>query len=61
MVRRLDIAGRVETKVLELPVERMEQMVRGVTERELRMIVYLGYALGATIGGIMVVVDSLFG
>ena len=61
VVRRLDIAGRVETKVLELPVERMEQMVRGVTERELRMIVYLGYALGATIGGIMVVVDSLFG
>lgn len=61
VVRRLDVAGRVETKVLELPVERMEQMVRGVTERELRMIIYLGYALGATIGGIMVVVDSLFG
>ena len=61
VVQRLDVAGRVETKVLELPVERMEQMVRGVTERELRMIIYLGYALGATIGGIMVVVDSLFG
>ncbi len=61
VVRRLDVAGRVETKVMELPVERMEQMVRGVTERELRMIIYLGYALGATIGGIMVVVDSLFG
>lgn len=61
VVQRLDVAGRVETKVLELPVERMEKMVRGVTERELRMIVYLGYALGATIGGIMVVVDSLFG
>ena len=61
VVQRLDVAARVETKVLELPVERMEQMVRGVTERELRMIIYLGYALGATIGGIMVVVDSLFG
>ena len=61
VVQRLDVAGRVETKVLELPVERMEKMVRGVTERELRMIIYLGYALGATIGGIMVVVDSLFG
>lgn len=61
VVRRLDVAGRVEKKVLELPVERMEKMVRGVTERELRVIIYLGYALGATIGGIMVLVDSLFG
>ena len=61
VVRRLDVAGRVETKVLELPVERMEQMVRGVTERELRMIIGLGYALGASIGGIMVLVDSLWG
>ena len=61
VVRRLDVAGRVEAKVLELPVERMERMVRGVTERELRMIIYLGYALGATIGAIMVAVDSLFG
>ena len=61
VVRRLDVAGRVETKVLALPVERMEEMVRGVTERELRMIIYLGYALGATIGGIMVGVNALFG
>lgn len=61
VVRRLDLAGRVEAKVLELPVERMEQLVRGVTERELRTIVYLGYGLGATIGGIMVAVDALFG
>ena len=61
VVRRLDVAGRVETKVLELPVERVEEMVRGVTERELRTIIHLGYALGATIGGIMVAVDALFG
>ncbi len=61
VVQRLDVAGRVETKVLELPVERMEKMVRGVTERELRMIVGLGYVLGGTIGAVMVVVDSLFG
>ena len=61
VVRRLDVAGRVETKVLELPVERVEEMVRGVTERELRTIIYLGYALGATIGGIMVAVNALFG
>ena len=61
VVRRLDVAGRVETKVLELPVERMEEMVREVTARELRAIIYLGYALGATIGGIMVAVDALLG
>lgn len=61
VVRRLDIAGRVENKVLELPVERIEEMVRGVTERELKTIIYLGYALGATIGGVMVAVDALLG
>ncbi len=54
---RLDVAGRVEKKVREFPVDKMEEMVRRVTQRELRMIVYLGYALGAFIGGILVVVN----
>lgn len=54
---RLDVAARVEKKVREFPVEKMEEMVRRVTERELRTIVCLGYALGAFIGGVLVVVN----
>ena len=59
VTRRLDVARRVEEKVREFPVERMEELVRRVTERELRTIVYLGYALGAFIGCILVLVNSL--
>ncbi len=57
---RLDVARRVEEKVREFPVERMEELVRRVTERELRMIVALGYALGAFIGCVLVLVNSLW-
>jgi uncharacterized membrane protein YheB (UPF0754 family) len=59
LVRRLDVARRVEQKVLEFPTPRMEELVRKVTERELRLIVKLGYALGAFVGTILVAVDYL--
>jgi uncharacterized membrane protein YheB (UPF0754 family) len=39
---------------------RMEEIVRRVTDRELRLIVRLGYLLGAVIGVILVVVDGVF-
>lgn len=55
---KLDVARRVEEKVRDFPVARMEELVRRVTDRELRLIVYLGYALGAFIGGILVLVNS---
>ena len=61
VVRKLDVAGRVEKKVLEFPVEKMEELIRRVTHRELRTIIYLGYALGATIGGFLVAVNYLLG
>ena len=61
VVGKLDVARRVEAKVLEFPVERMEDLVRRVTDRELRTIVYLGYALGAFIGGVLVAVNYLLG
>ena len=60
VVTRLDVARRVEEKVLEFPVERMEEMVRRVTDRELRMIVVLGYALGAFIGTLLVVLNQFW-
>lgn len=61
LVRKLDVARRVEDKVLHFPVERMEELVRRVTDRELRTIVRLGYALGAFIGLVLVAVNYLLG
>lgn len=59
VVETLDVARRVEEKVLEYPVERMEELVRRVTERELRLIVRLGYVLGAIIGVALVAANAL--
>ena len=59
IVERIDVARRVEDKVSEFPTERMEQIVRNVTHRELRVIVHLGYAFGAIIGGVVVLFDTL--
>jgi uncharacterized membrane protein YheB (UPF0754 family) len=61
VVQRIDVARRVEDKVVDFPMARLEEMVRRVTERELRLIVRLGYLLGAIIGVALVVVDGLFG
>ena len=59
VVQRLDVARRVEEKVIEFPTPKMEELVRKVTDRELRLIVQLGYALGAFIGLALVAVDYL--
>lgn len=59
VVRQLDVARRVEEKVRHFPVERMEELVRKVTHRELRLIVKLGYVLGAIIGTVLVGVNLL--
>ncbi len=61
VVRTLDVERRVEEKVRSYPVDRMEELVRRVTQRELRLIVRLGYVLGAAIGGILVGVNALLG
>lgn len=61
VVRRIDVAGRVEQKILEFPMRRVEELVRSVTERELRLIVRLGYVLGAVIGLVLVGVNTLLG
>jgi uncharacterized membrane protein YheB (UPF0754 family) len=59
VVRRLDVAKRVEQKVMEFPTPKLEELVRRVTDRELRLIVQLGYALGAFIGLLLLAVDRL--
>jgi uncharacterized membrane protein YheB (UPF0754 family) len=50
VVERLDIRGMVEEKVLGFSLERIEQIVRATTQRELDIIVRLGYVLGAIVG-----------
>jgi len=59
VVERIDVARRVEEKVLHFPMPRMEEIVRRVTDRELRLIVRLGYLLGAVIGVALVVINAL--
>ena len=59
VIKQIDIAGRVEQKVLEFPPARMEELVRKVTHKELRIIVRLGYLLGGFIGIALVILDQV--
>ena len=59
VVHRINVAGRVEQKVLEFPTPRMEELIKRVTHRELRLIVRLGYVLGGVIGTVLVVLNLL--
>ena len=54
VIEQIDIAGRVEQKVLDFPPAKMEELVRKVTHKELRIIVRLGYVLGGIIGTFIV-------
>ncbi len=59
VVERLDVARRVEQKVLDFPTQKMEDLVRKVTHRELKLIVRLGYVLGGVVGTVLVLVQTL--
>jgi uncharacterized membrane protein YheB (UPF0754 family) len=59
LAQRIDVAGKVEQKILEFPMSRVEELVRSVTERELQLIIYLGYLLGAMIGLTLVGVQAI--
>jgi uncharacterized membrane protein YheB (UPF0754 family) len=59
IAQRLDIAERVERKILEFPTRQLEDLVRGVTERELQLIVRLGYVLGGVIGAVSATIATL--
>lgn len=61
VVTTLDVRRRVEEKVRSYPTPKMEELVRRVTQRELRTIVRLGYLLGAVIGGLLVALDAWLG
>ena len=59
VIQQIDVAGRVERKVLEFPPEKMEELVRRVTHKELRIIVRLGYILGGFIGVVLVILNTI--
>ncbi|MFQ6046612.1 MAG: DUF445 family protein [Gemmatimonadales bacterium] len=52
VVARLDVQTMVEEKVMGFSLERIEQIIRTATQRELDLIVRLGYLLGAIVGAI---------
>jgi len=60
VVHRINVAGRVEEKVLNFPTEKMEDLVKRVTDRELKLIVRLGYVLGAFVGSILVIMNLIW-
>lgn len=61
IAERVDVAGRIQNKILEFPTAQVESLIRGVTERELKLIVRLGYVLGAFIGLASATIGLVFG
>jgi uncharacterized membrane protein YheB (UPF0754 family) len=57
----VDIPAMVERKVLGFSTQRVEELVRGVTQRELNLIVQLGYALGGAIGAAQAMAEWFLG
>lgn len=61
VVEQLKVEEMVEQKVLGFSTQRMEEIVRAVTQRELDLIVRLGYVLGALVGILAFGVNQLLG
>jgi uncharacterized membrane protein YheB (UPF0754 family) len=60
-VGQIRVPEMVEEKVIGFSTQRMEEIVRGVTQRELDLIVRLGYVLGALVGLVAVGVNWVTG
>jgi uncharacterized membrane protein YheB (UPF0754 family) len=58
-VQQLNVQEMVEQKVRGFSTQRMEEIVRNVTQKELTLIVQLGYVLGAIVGAIAFGVNVL--
>jgi uncharacterized membrane protein YheB (UPF0754 family) len=58
LLETVDIPAMVERKVLGFSTQRVEDIVRGVTQRELNLIVRLGYVLGGAIGAAQFAVET---
>jgi uncharacterized membrane protein YheB (UPF0754 family) len=60
VVEQIRVPEMVEQKVLGFSTQRMEEIVRTVTQRELDLIVRLGYLLGGLVGVIAFLAGLLF-
>lgn len=61
VVGQFQVQEMVEQKVLGFSTQRMEEIVRNVTQKELDLIVNLGYVLGAIVGAIAFGINVLLG
>jgi len=59
VVAQLEIPAMVEQKINALSTQKLEELVRNVTEKELRMIINMGYVLGGVVGVVTWVVTVL--
>jgi uncharacterized membrane-anchored protein YjiN (DUF445 family) len=61
LVKKLDVQTMVERKVMAFSVERVEEILLMVIEKELRMIIIAGYVLGALVGAVSFGIQRLVG
>jgi uncharacterized membrane protein YheB (UPF0754 family) len=61
LVERLHVQDMVERKILAFDQDRMEELIRGVIQRELKLIVRTGYALGGLIAVVLFGLTKLIG
>ena len=59
IVAQVDVQSIVEQKVLGFSLQRIEEIVRATTQRELDLIIRLGYVLGAGVGALAYVVSLI--
>ncbi len=58
---KIKISERISAKIEGFPLQRLESLVRDISQRELDLIVRLGYVLGALIGVVLVLVNTILG
>jgi uncharacterized membrane protein YheB (UPF0754 family) len=61
LVERLHLQEMVERKILTFDQDRMEELIRGVIDRELKLIVRTGYVLGGLIATVLFGLTRLLG
>jgi len=61
LVKKLDVQSMVERKVMAFSVERVEEILRMVIDKELKMIIISGYVLGALVGVLSFGLQKLIG
>lgn len=61
LVQRLDVQAMVERKIMTFSVERVEDLLRSVIDRELKLIIGAGYVLGSFVGVLTFFASRLIG